>query len=44
MRGMNPKINVWNTGNAEGTTDAMAPLRNLFTSLPPMLVMAVFAA
>jgi flotillin len=34
---MNPKINIWNTGSADGAADAMAPLRNLFTSLPPML-------
>ena len=38
VRGMQPKINVWNTGaGGEGGADAMAPLRNIFTSLPPML-------
>jgi flotillin len=39
VRGMQPKINVWNTGasGAGGAADAMAPIRSLFTSLPPML-------
>ena len=38
VRGMAPKINVWSTGGKDGAaTDAMGPLRNLFTSLPPML-------
>jgi flotillin len=36
VKGMQPKINIWNTG-ADGATDAMAPIRSLFTSLPPML-------
>jgi len=36
--GMQPKINIWTTGSgAEGAADSMAPIRNLFTSLPPML-------
>ncbi len=38
VRGLSPKINIWTTGTtAEGAADAMAPLENLFTSLPPML-------
>ncbi|CAL8462080.1 g1611 [Coccomyxa elongata] len=38
VRGLNPKINIWTTGaTAEGAANAMAPLKNLFTSLPPML-------
>lgn len=38
IRGLNPKINVWNTGNQEaGSADASAPIRNLFQSLPPLL-------
>ncbi|BDA45928.1 Flotillin-like protein 2 [Coccomyxa sp. Obi] len=38
VHGLNPKINIWTTsGGAEGAADAMAPLKNLFTSLPPML-------
>lgn len=38
VNGMNPKINIWTQGEAASSGDAMAPLRNLFTSLPPMLV------
>ncbi|KAF8464480.1 hypothetical protein BDZ91DRAFT_795719 [Kalaharituber pfeilii] len=41
IRGLNPKINVWNTGPAGsvdgGLADPMAPIRNIFQSLPPML-------
>ena len=40
VSGMQPKINVWTTGaggGEQGAADAMAPMRNLFTSLPPML-------
>jgi flotillin len=37
VQGLNPKINIWTTGGAENAADAMAPLKNLFTSLPPML-------
>ena len=39
IQGLNPKINVWNTGSAggEGAPDPMAPIRNLFQSLPPLL-------
>ena len=41
VQNLQPKINVWNTGGSgEGGTsgvDAMAPLRGLFTGLPPML-------
>lgn len=38
IQGLNPKINVWNTGAAgEGGADTMAPLRNLFMGMPPML-------
>lgn len=36
VNGMQPKINIWNTGNQEGV-DAAAPLRNLFQTLPPLL-------
>ena len=42
LQGMSPKINIWTQGGAGGEVgaagDPMAPLRNLFTSLPPMLV------
>ena len=38
MVGLNPKINIWTQGEGAGASDAMAPLRNLFTALPPMLV------
>ncbi|KAF8418419.1 hypothetical protein EV426DRAFT_319388 [Tirmania nivea] len=40
VQGLQPKINVWNTGgNGEGSSagDPMAPIRGLFTGLPPML-------
>ena len=36
INGLQPKINVWTTGNQEGA-DSMAPVRNLFQSLPPLL-------
>jgi flotillin len=36
VNGMQPKINIWNTGNQEGV-DSTAPLRNLFQTLPPLL-------
>lgn len=35
IKGLQPKINVWNTG-AGGEADATAPIRNLFQSLPPL--------
>ncbi len=39
INGLQPKITVWNTGeNAGGSSaDAMAPVRNLMQSLPPLL-------
>lgn len=37
INGLQPKINVWNTGAAEGAADPTAPIRNLFQCLPPML-------
>lgn len=40
VQGLQPKINVWNTGGGgEGSSagDPMAPIRGLFTGLPPML-------
>lgn len=42
VRGLQPKINVWTTGggNGEGSSaggDPMAPIRNIFQGLPPML-------
>ena len=38
VHGLNPKINIRTQGEGASSSDAMAPLRNLFTSLPPMLV------
>ncbi|KAJ4375098.1 hypothetical protein N0V83_002181 [Neocucurbitaria cava] len=39
IKGLQPKINVWNTGSqgGEGMADPSAPIRNLFQSLPPLL-------
>ena len=39
INGLQPKINVWNTGSmgGEGAADPTAPIRNLFQCLPPML-------
>ncbi|KAJ4303300.1 hypothetical protein N0V90_002193 [Kalmusia sp. IMI 367209] len=38
IRGLQPKINVWNTGaQGDGVADPTAPIRNLFQSLPPLL-------
>ncbi|KAJ8108467.1 hypothetical protein OPT61_g8150 [Boeremia exigua] len=39
IQGLQPKINVWNTGaqGGDGAMDATAPIRNLFQSLPPLL-------
>ncbi|KAJ3068303.1 hypothetical protein HK102_007205, partial [Quaeritorhiza haematococci] len=35
IRGLQPKITVWNTGS--GDHDSMKPVRDIFTSLPPLL-------
>jgi hypothetical protein len=40
VHGLAPKINVWTQGEGGGS-DCMGPLRNLFTSLPPMLARAL---
>jgi flotillin len=37
VQGLQPKINVWNTGSGADTMDATAPIRNLFQALPPLL-------
>jgi flotillin len=37
VHGMQPKINVWNTGSGAESADSMAPIRNLFQTLPPLL-------
>ena len=37
INGLQPKINVWNTGSQDGAADSMAPIRNLIQTLPPML-------
>lgn len=42
VRGLQPKINVWTTGgggegSSTGAGDPMAPIRNIFQGLPPML-------
>jgi flotillin len=37
IHGLQPKINIWNTGAQDGSADPIAPIRNLFQCLPPML-------
>ncbi|EKG17859.1 Band 7 protein [Macrophomina phaseolina MS6] len=37
INGLQPKINVWNTGAQGEGADPTAPIRNLFQSLPPLL-------
>jgi len=37
INGLQPKINVWNTGSQDGSADSMAPIRNLMQTLPPIL-------
>lgn len=37
IRGLAPKITVWNTGGASGENDAGKPIRDLFQALPPLL-------
>lgn len=40
IRGLNPKINIWNTGpsdSASGAGDPMAMIRNFAQGLPPLL-------
>lgn len=41
IHGLQPKINVWNTGSSAGgeggAADPTAPIRNLFQTLPPLL-------
>lgn len=37
IHGLQPKINVWTTGGENGGADqSMAPIQNLFKSLPPL--------
>ena len=37
IHGLQPKINVWTTGSQDGAgADSMAPIRNLFQSMPPL--------
>ena len=38
IHGLQPKINVWNTGaqGGDGAADPTAPIRNLFQTLPPL--------
>lgn len=40
IQGLSPKITIWNTGDQNGNggaMDALAPIRNIMTSLPPLL-------
>ncbi|KAL8977366.1 MAG: hypothetical protein Q9205_006814, partial [Flavoplaca limonia] len=37
IRGLQPKITVWNTGENAAGGDPMAPVRNLMQNLPPLL-------
>ncbi|EME81509.1 uncharacterized protein MYCFIDRAFT_140669 [Pseudocercospora fijiensis CIRAD86] len=36
IHGLQPKINVWTTGNDQGANQSMAPIQNLFKSIPPL--------
>ncbi|KXT08731.1 hypothetical protein AC579_6201 [Pseudocercospora musae] len=36
IHGLQPKINVWTTGNDQAADQSMAPMQNLFKSLPPL--------
>ena len=37
INGLQPKINVWNTGSGADGSDPSATMRNLFQNLPPLL-------
>lgn len=38
IQGLEPNITVWNTGsNESGTSDPYAPIRNVFTAVPPLI-------
>ncbi|KAJ3256499.1 hypothetical protein HK103_005497 [Boothiomyces macroporosus] len=37
VKGMEPKITVWNTGNDTGSQDAGKPIREIFQTLPPLM-------
>ncbi|KAJ3325759.1 hypothetical protein HDV06_003529 [Boothiomyces sp. JEL0866] len=37
VKGMEPKITVWNTGNEAGNQDAGKPIRDIFQTLPPLM-------
>ncbi|GAM22805.1 hypothetical protein SAMD00019534_059800 [Acytostelium subglobosum LB1] len=37
INGLQPKINIWNTGAADGQSNTFSPIQNLFQTLPPML-------
>eukprot|EP01086_Lenisia_limosa_P007064 TRINITY_DN26406_c0_g1_i1.p1 TRINITY_DN26406_c0_g1~~TRINITY_DN26406_c0_g1_i1.p1 ORF type:complete len:461 (+),score=158.24 TRINITY_DN26406_c0_g1_i1:87-1469(+) len=39
IKGLNPRVTIWNTGGEPGKTDPMAPIRGLAASLPPMMDM-----
>ncbi|KAF7190569.1 Flotillin-like protein 3 [Pseudocercospora fuligena] len=36
IHGLQPKINVWITGNEQGADQSMVPIQNLFKSVPPL--------
>ncbi|KAK2773783.1 hypothetical protein FQN53_003947 [Emmonsiellopsis sp. PD_33] len=36
IKGLEPKITVWNTGSGDSSQDTTAPIRNLMQSLPPL--------
>ncbi|KAJ3271172.1 hypothetical protein HDV01_007030 [Terramyces sp. JEL0728] len=37
VKGMEPKITVWNTGSDTGSQDAGKPIREIFQTLPPLM-------
>ena len=36
IRGLEPKITVWNTGETAGSSDGTGAIRNIMQSLPPL--------
>lgn len=37
IQGLKPKFNIWSTGKAGADGDCMKPVREIFSTLPPLL-------